>query len=204
MIPVVVIVVVVLIFGYLWLRKRRKQAPIIRHLGPSPPLPPEKDFYSPTFSIDSKSSGKVCSMTAFSTPLAHTGWHASPRLQNNNSFHHMPWNNAIPEQTVDIATPGSTARGGGVEAVLDSPIDRSSPFRLKRGNTNKRSSLDSDLMSAWPVPPQPVQPARGGSMYTQRRSISEEYFRQERIAQDEWEEIRIGLGPDPGPTVKDY
>lgn len=39
---------------------------------------------------------------------------------------------------------------------LDSPIDGSSPFRLKRGDTVRRSSLGSDLFRLWPTPPTSV------------------------------------------------
>jgi len=38
-------------------------------------------------------------------------------------------------------------------AEQDSPIDGSSPFRLKRGDTVKRHSLGSDLFRLWPTPP---------------------------------------------------
>lgn len=39
------------------------------------------------------------------------------------------------------------------ESDQDSPIDASSPFRLKRGDTIKRHSLGSDLFRLWPTPP---------------------------------------------------
>ncbi|KAF9694937.1 hypothetical protein EKO04_006951 [Ascochyta lentis] len=215
MIPVAVILIAVAIFIYFCMRKRRRHMPAIRHLGSSPPPVPAKDFRSPTSSFDSMASGgKVRSMSAMSTPIMHTGWHASPRPQTHTdaAVHHNPWNDQLPKISADITTAGYAARRV-VEEGNDSPIDRSSPFRLKRGDTKKRSSLDPEVMSAWPAPPQPVQPAplqplRIGKTYMERRSISSEYFAQERAgrdgrgAQEYWEDIRLELGPDPGPTVK--
>ncbi|UPX12376.1 uncharacterized protein EKO05_0002926 [Ascochyta rabiei] len=215
MIPVAVIFIAAAIFTYFCLRKRRRRSPAIRHPGPSPPPVPEKDVYSPVSSFDSMAGGgKVRSMSAMSAPIIHAGWHASPCPQSHPgaAAHHNPWNDQRPKISADITTAGYTARRA-IEEGNDSPIDRSSPFRLKRGDTKKRSSLDSEVMSAWPAPPQPVQPAptqplRVGRTYMERRSISSEYFAQERSrrdargAQEYWEEIRLELGPDPGPTVK--
>ncbi|KAF2624038.1 hypothetical protein BU25DRAFT_166146 [Macroventuria anomochaeta] len=220
MIPVAVLLIAVAIFTYLWLRKRRRRAPIICHLGSTPPpAVPEKDFCSPTSSFDSTASGgKVRSMNAMSTPVVHTGWIASPRSQarpsNNSTVHHNPWNDQLPKVSADITSAGLQVPRG-ADVGDDSPIDRSSPFRLKTGDT-KRSSLDPDVMSAWPAPPQPaVQPAplqssRTGKTYMERRSISAEYFAQERDsrdargAQEYWEDVRLELGPDPGPTVRSH
>lgn len=225
MIPVAMILITMAIFAYFfWLRKRRRQGPIIRHLGPTPPpAVPEKDFGSPASSFESTTSGgKVRSMTAMSTPVAHTGWVASsrpqPRPSNDSAVHHNPWHDQLPRISADITAAGLQVPRGGMGAGNDSPIDRSSPFRLKRGDTRKRSSLDADIMSAWPAPPQPVaqpvtlQPAPlqpcTGRTYMERRSISAEYFAQERNgrdargAQEYWENIRLELGPDPGPTAK--
>lgn len=223
MIPVAVALIAVAIFTYFWLRKRRRQGPVIRYLVPTPPPPPavpEKDFRSLNTSFDSTTSGgKVRSMTAMSTPIAHTGWVASPRPQarpsNDSAVHHNPWNNQLPKISADITT-ASLQVPRGADVGNDSPIDRSSPFRLKRGDTRKRSSLDPDVMSAWPAPPQPaaqpalIQPLRIGKTYMERRSISAEYFAQESDSHngpgshDYWEDIRLQLGPDPGPTVRSH
>ncbi|KAJ4379398.1 hypothetical protein N0V86_005443 [Didymella sp. IMI 355093] len=224
MIPVAVFLIAAAIFTYFWLRKRRRPGPEIRHLGPTrppPPLVPEKDFGSPNGSFDSTwSGGKMRSMTAMSTPLAHNGWVASPRPQarpsNDSAVHHNPWHDQLPKISADITTAGLQVPRRDIDEGNDSPIDRSSPFRLKRGDTKKRTSLDPDLMSAWPAPPQPVaQPAplqtsRIGKSYMERRSISAEYFAQEkenrntRGAQEYWEDIRLELGPDPGPVVRSH
>ena len=220
MIPVAVALTAVAIFTYVWLRKRRRRGPAIRHLGPTPPPPvvPEKDFRSPTTSFDSMaSSGKVCSMSAMSTPVVHTGWVASPRPQarpsNDSAIHRNPWNDQLPKLSADITTAGLQVPRG-ADVGNDSPIDRGSPFRLKRGDTKKRSSLDPDVMSAWPAPPQPtagpmpLQQARIGRTNMERMSISAEYFAQEknsrdaRGAQEYWEDLKLELGPDPGPTVR--
>jgi hypothetical protein len=221
MIPVAVVLTAVVTFTYIWLRRRRRRGPIICHLSPTPPPPPavpEKDFRSPTTSFDSMASGgKVRSMTAMSTPVVHTGWVASPRPQarpsNDSAVHRNPWNDQLPKLSADITT-ASLQVSRGADVGNDSPIDRSSPFRLKRGDTRKRSSLDPDVMSAWPAPPQPtaeptpLQQVRIGRRSMERKSISAEYFAQEKNsrdacgAQEYWEDLRLELGPDPGPTVR--
>ncbi len=218
MIPIAVVLIAVAIFAYFWLRKRRRRGPNIRHLGQTPPPPavPEKDFGSPVSSIDSTfSGGKVRSMAAMSTPVVHTGWIVSSRPcvrpSHDSAVHHNPWNEQPSKTSAEITTAGLHAPRGMAGSGSDSPIDRSSPFRLKRGDTRKRSSLDPDIMSAWPAPPQPAaqvvpsQLSRTGQTYMERRSISAEYFAQETDrygAHGYWEDVRLGLGPDPGPTVR--
>ena len=234
MIPVAVLLIAGAIFTYFWLRARRRRGPEIRRLGPTPlagPAVPEKDlrsFRTHSESFESTASspasgGKVTCMTAMSTPVTHNGWAAqvaSPRPRsrpsNDSAVQHNPWHDQLPKTSADITTAGLQVPRRDIEEGNDSPIDRSSPFRLKRGDTRKRSSLDPDVMSAWPAPPQPVaQPAplhttRTGKSYMERRSISAEYFAQEknsrdaRGAQEYWEDIRLELGPDPGPVVKSH
>ena len=229
MIPVAVFLIAAAIFTHFWLRARRRRGPEIRRLGSTPPpapAVPEKDvrnFRTHSDSFDSMARGKVMCMTAMSTPVAHNGWAAhvaSPRPQarpsNDNAVQHNPWHDQLPKISADIMTAGLQVPRRDVDEGNDSPIDRSSPFRLKRGDTRKRSSLDPDVMSAWPAPPQPVaQPAplrttRTGKSYMERGSISAEYFAQEKESRDArgtqeyWEDIRLELGPDPGPVVKSH
>ena len=216
MIPVAAILIIVATFTYFWLQKRCRLTPIVRHLDPSHPPPvPEKDFRSPIISFDSSASGgKVRCMMAMSTPVVHKGWHASQGLQpqpqppNSIAVHQSRWSNQLPKLSADITSAGFVGRGA-MDIENDSPIDRSSPFRLRRGDTRKRSSLDPVVMGAWPMPPQPAaQSATGGRAYMERRSISTQYFAQERSSydargpQEYWEDIRLELGPDPGPTIK--
>lgn len=155
------------------------------------------------------------SLTAMSTPVEHPGWHAPPHPQadKNAVMQYNPWNDQLPKVSADITTMGFVARRA-VREGNDSPTDRGSPFRLKRGDTTRnRSSLDPDLMGAWPAPPQPLQPAarqpfRTGKTYMERRSISAEYFEQEKPSRDArgvqeyWEEIGLELNPNPGPMMK--
>ncbi|KAF1933733.1 uncharacterized protein M421DRAFT_203126 [Didymella exigua CBS 183.55] len=221
MIPVVVLLIVVAASTYFWLRKRRRQDPEIRCAGPTRPAIPEKDFRLPNSSFDSTASGgKLRSMTAMSTPVTNNGWVASPRPRARPSYdstvHRNPWHDQLPKISADITTASLQAPRRDADEGNDSPIDRSSPFRLKRGDTRKKSSLDADVMSAWPAPPQPVaqraplQTSRVGKTYMERRSISAEYFAQEkdhhsaRGAQDHWENIRLELAPDPGPVVRSH
>lgn len=229
MIPVAVFLIAAAVFTYFWARARRRQGPEIRRLGSTPPAVPEKDmrcFRTHSGSLESMASspacgGKVTCMTAMSTPVTHNGWAAQvathqpqARPSNDSAVQHNPWHDQLPKISADITTAGLQVPRRDVDEGNDSPIDRSSPFRLKRGDTRKRSSLDPGVMSAWPAPPQPVaQPAplrttRTGKSYMERRSISAEYFAQEkdtwaaRGAQEYWEDIRLELGPDPGPVLK--
>ncbi|OSS45251.1 hypothetical protein B5807_10434 [Epicoccum nigrum] len=225
LIPVGVFLILVAIFAYFWLRKRRRRGPVLRHIGPPPPPPPplppavpKKDFGSPASSFDSVSGGeKARNLSAMSPSVVHAGWISSqrpqPRRSHDSAVHHNPWRDQIPKVSADITTQRlEVPPRGAVESGADSPIDRTSPFRLKRGDTQKRSSFDLELMSAWPAPPQPaaqpspLQLSRPGKSYMERRSISDEYFAQEndsgdaRVAQQYWEDIRLELSPGPGPT----
>lgn len=222
MIPVAVLLIAVAIFTVFWLRKHRKRGPVIRHLGPAgppPPAVPEKEFGSPASSFDSvNNGGKVRNMSAMSTPITHPAWVSSQRLQprpsHDSAVHHNPWTEQLPKASADITTTELQVPRGAFDAGNDSPIDGSSPFRLKRGDTQRKSSLDSDLMSAWPAPPQPAaqpppfQQSRAGMTYMERRSISAEYFAQDKDnggahgAQQYWESMRLELGSDPGPTFR--
>jgi hypothetical protein len=225
LIPVAVFLILVAIFAYFWLRKRRRRGPVIRHIEPSPPPPPppppavpKKDFGSPASSFDSVAGGeKNRNMSAMSPRVVHAGWTTSqrsqPRRSHDSAVHHNPWREQDPKVSADITTQRlQVPPRGAVESGADSPIDRTSPFRLKRGDTQKRSSFDSELMGGWPAPPRPaaqptpLHPSRPGKSYMERRSISDEYFAQEREsgdargAQQYWEDIRLSLSPGPGPT----
>jgi hypothetical protein len=225
LIPVAVFLILVAIFAYFWLRKRRRRGPVIRHIEPSPPPPPppppavpKKDFGSPASSFDSVAGGeKNRNMSAMSLRVVHAGWTTSqrsqPRRSHDSAVHHNPWREQDPKVSADITTQRlQVPPRGAVESGADSPIDRTSPFRLKRGDTQKRSSFDSELMGGWPAPPRPaaqptpLHPSRPGKSYMERRSISDEYFAQEREsgdargAQQYWEDIRLSLSPGPGPT----
>jgi hypothetical protein len=225
LIPVAVFLILGAIFAYFWLRKRRRRGPIIRHIDPSPPRPPppppavpKKDFGSPASSFDSVAGGeKTRNPSAMSPRIEHAGWVSSqrsqPRRSHDSAVHHNPWREQDPKVSADITTQRlQVPSRGAVESGADSPIDRTSPFRLKRGDTQKRSSFDSELMGGWPAPPRPaaqpipLHPSRPGQSYMDRRSISDEYFAQERESGDAhgahqyWEDIRLSLSPGPGPT----
>jgi hypothetical protein len=173
---------------------------------------------SPAISFDSVAGGENNrNMSAMSPRVVHAGWTSSqrsqPRRSHDSAVHHNPWREQDPKVSADITTQRlQVPPRGAVESGADSPIDRTSPFRLKRGDTQKRSSFDSELMGGWPAPPRPaaqptpLHPSRPGKSYMERRSISDEYFAQEREsgdargAQQYWEDIRLSLSPGPGPT----
>lgn len=228
MIPVAVLLIAAAIFTYFRVRARRRRALEIRRSGPTPrPVVAEKNVRgSRKHSKSSEpmaSGGKVACMAAMSTPVAPDGWavqvsthRPQTRLEYDSAVQHNPWHDQRPKISVDITTAGLEVPRRNVDEGNDSPIDRKSPFRLKRGDTRKRSSLDPEIMGAWPAPPPsvaqpaPLHIAQTGKSYMERMSISAGYFAQEknsrgaRGTEEYREDIRLDLGPDPGPVVKSY
>ena len=149
-IPVVVFLCAMWIFSLFWWRKRRARK-AIRNMG-SPPVP-EKDPSSFGGSMDSSRRGsKVLQMSAFSTPIhdgqcreaqavGESGLRDQTGITNQRGKHHT---NAT---VARLTNPGVSG------AEMDSPIDGTSPFRLKRGDTVKRGSLGTEISSLWPSPP---------------------------------------------------
>jgi hypothetical protein len=96
----------------------------------------------------------------------------------------------------------------------ESPIDGSSPFRLKRGNTIKRNTLGSAIANTWPIPPPRVRmnlsdptgripfPRLDAEAYDPRPNTYIEVPRREVPRRIQWDEGRFELGPDPGPTLR--
>jgi hypothetical protein len=146
MIPVVVFTVgLYMLFLFLYQKRRaaRKQAQ-------KPPSVPEKDIRSYNSSLASRRrSSKVLHMSAFSTPIHDDRQRTTERRTHNAT---------IPDQCLEInvdqvqmvAAPKKSSR---IEPPLDSPIDGSSPFHLKRGDTVKRHSLGPELARLWPSTP---------------------------------------------------
>jgi hypothetical protein len=152
MIPIVVFLVGTYILFLFWFRKRRA-AQKARRVSTSPPPVPEKDVKSCNSSIASRrGSSKVLQMAAFSAPLQN-GRHRERQFLNPGAAQMEPVQNGKSGKigTTMILSPKKDPHV--VEADLDSPIDGSSPFRLKRGDTVKRNSLGPELARLWPSPP---------------------------------------------------
>jgi hypothetical protein len=154
MIPLVVVLVGLYVIFLFWYRKRRAVRKSIRG-SISPPLP-EKDLYSYNSSIDSREgSSKVCQMAAFSAPI-HSMRHEEARVGGKSTApHKVPGDK---QEGAQVESPAIPMRNAArlIHTDLDSPIDGSSPFRLKRGDTIKRSSLGPELARLWPSPPASV------------------------------------------------
>jgi hypothetical protein len=154
MIPVVVVLVGLYVVFLFWYRKHRAARRSIRG-SISPPIP-EKDLHSYNSSIDSRErSSKVCQMAAFSAPI-HGVRHGEARFVGESVAPHEVRSDK--GKDIQAESPAIPMRNAArlFHTDLDSPIDGSSPFRLKRGDTVKRSSLGPDLARLWPSPPASV------------------------------------------------
>jgi hypothetical protein len=149
LIPVVVILVGLYILFLFWYRKNRStRNGICKSI--SPPIP-EKDPPSYDNSIEStRRTSKVIQMSAFSTPV-RDGQNREAQMFGQSEVNDEP---SKSEGTKIGAAAAMAARNAHlVEVDMDSPIDASSPFRLKRGDTVKRTSLGPELARLWPSPP---------------------------------------------------
>lgn len=144
MIPVIVALVGLYILFLFWYRKRRAAR------NKAPPVP-EKDGQSQNGSIISqRRSSKVFRMAAFVAPLHESLQRATPPPQTKVAGHKK--SGSIDKSIISYPIQGPKSPSM-IEAGPDSPIDGSSPFRLKRGNTVKRSSIGPELSRLWPSPP---------------------------------------------------
>lgn len=185
MIPVVVVLVGFYVVFLFWYRKRRAARKSIRG-SISPPIP-EKHLHSYNSSIDSRErSSKVCQMAAFSAPI-HGMRHGEARFVNESVAPYEVQSDKGNDTRVE--SPALPMRNAArlIHADLDSPIDGSSPFRLKRGDTIKRSSLGPELARLWPSSPASVwikplatdgllptpMPRRESSVYQERPTTNQ-------------------------------
>jgi hypothetical protein len=154
MIPVVVVVVGLYVLFLFWWRKRRT-AHKEKRLSISPPVP-EKD--TPTYpeSIKSnKRSSKVYTMAAFAAPI-HDGRHREAHFPGLEMSQIEPRADPMDEEEsvkVQMTKTPRTSQTMLEVPTVDSPTDRDSPFRLKRGNTQRRMSLGQELTRLFPTPP---------------------------------------------------
>ncbi|CAO2649307.1 Nn.00g066920.m01.CDS01 [Neocucurbitaria sp. VM-36] len=150
MIPVVVCLCAMWIFFLFWWRKRRARKAITQ-MGP-PPVP-EKDYFSFDGSIgSSRRDSKVFKMAAFSTPI-HNGLYRKAPVIGEGRLCDQTRIESQRDKHQNVANIACRADSASSEADHESPIDRISPFRLKRGDTVKRYSLGTEIASLWPSPP---------------------------------------------------
>ncbi|KAF2031352.1 hypothetical protein EK21DRAFT_30207, partial [Setomelanomma holmii] len=148
MIPVVVVLVGLYILFLFWYRKRRAGRKSIQG-SISPPVP-EKDQPSYNSSIASRRrSSKVFHMSAFSAPVHDDRYREAQFLGDKTQLSQATKEGKT--QATAVAAPMRSPHM--VEADMDSPIDASGPFRLKRGDTIKRCSIGPELARLWPSSP---------------------------------------------------
>ncbi|EDU40611.1 hypothetical protein PtrSN002B_008522 [Pyrenophora tritici-repentis] len=150
MIPVVVGVCFMWIFCLLWWRRRQARKALL--MGKLMPLTPEKDrksFIPPV--EDSKRGSRVLSLSAYSTQVSG-GRYVGPRPPRRQEPKQKQWrgSNRVSTRMSQLSARSAKNRSG-----ADSPIDSSSPFKLKRGST-VRKSLGSEISDLWPSPPPPT------------------------------------------------
>ena len=149
MIPVVVGACFMWFFILLWWRRRQARKAIL--LAKLMPLTPEKDrasFIPPV--EDSKRGSRVLKLAAYSTQ-ANGGRYVGPRptRRQEPKQKQKQWRGSNRAST---RMSQLSARSGKQRSGADSPIDSSSPFKLKRGST-VRKSLGSEISGLWPSPP---------------------------------------------------
>ncbi|KAF1935888.1 hypothetical protein EJ02DRAFT_111160 [Clathrospora elynae] len=151
MIPVILVVVAIWVFWLFWWRKRKARkarGSQSVHL----PLVPAKDFVSIVpYLKSSKRGSKVLNMSAFSTPISihETQFPETQLLAQTRALGQM----ATESKSENGTNATITCPTGMMQAGSDSPIERTSPFRLKRVDTVKRVSLGSDISNLWLAPP---------------------------------------------------
>jgi hypothetical protein len=245
MIPVAVFAGAMAVLIALWLRRRQMRKAFRNR---TPPAVPEKANHTPSTSFYFNNSGRrgtpTHDMNARSTPVhimeaCRTPMHTSHLSQSpvtnpvqspftnqvrppviNQVQSHDRWTStdqALLRVPIDMAV----ARHGGsvIAEPQESPIDGSSPFRLKRGNTINRNTLGSAIANTWPMPPPRARmnlsdptgripfPRLDAEVYDQRPLTHVEIPRREVPMREvprriQWDEGRFQLGPDPGPTLR--
>jgi hypothetical protein len=149
LIPVVVILVGLYILFLFWYRKNRSTRNSIGK-SISPPIP-EKDPPSYDNSVEStRRTSKVLQTSAFSTPV-HNDQNREAQVFGQSVVGDEPSKSEGTKIGAETAVAATNTHL--VEVDMDSPIDASSPFRLKRGDTVKRTSLGPELARLWPSPP---------------------------------------------------
>ncbi|KAG9196381.1 hypothetical protein G6011_01502 [Alternaria panax] len=152
MIPIIIALCAICIFSVFWWRKRKARR-IDQDLESPPPVP-EKDYVTRLPSLDSDRRGsKVFNMAAFSTHVYDGRYREAQVLGQSREFIRTIDQDQDHEREM-LRTPPRSTKPEQVRSGRDSPIDGSSPFRLKRGDTLRRS-LGSEISEFWPSPSPP-------------------------------------------------
>jgi hypothetical protein len=150
MIPVIIALCAICLFSVFWWRKGKARR-ASQDLETPPPVP-EKDYVTRLPSLNSDRRGsKVFNMAAFSTHVYDGRYREAQVLGQSREF----IRSIDPDQDDDremLRTPPRSIKSEKVHSGRDSPIDGSSPFRLKRDDTVRRS-LGSEISELWPSPP---------------------------------------------------
>ncbi|KAH5050514.1 hypothetical protein HBH96_184780 [Parastagonospora nodorum] len=164
MIPLVIFLVGLCILFIYWSRKRRAVQKL-HHAPRKPPPVPEKDLRSHKNSIASRrGSSKVFHMKAFSAPMERDG-RREAQFSRPVALQTMDATENKSRNVEPLKLASSNENQGVLDADLESPIDGSMPFRLKRGDTVKRHSLGTDLAKYWPSPPPSARLKTDYSLY---------------------------------------
>jgi hypothetical protein len=150
MIPVIIASCAICIFAVFWCRRRKAQR-MSQDLESPPPVP-EKDYVTRLPSLDSDRRGsKVFDMAAFSTHI-YDGRHREAQVLGQSREFVRSIDQNQDDDLETLRTPPRSIKVEKIRSGRDSPIDGSSPFRLKRGDTLRRS-LGSEISELWPSPP---------------------------------------------------
>jgi hypothetical protein len=173
MIPVILSVCALWIIFLFWWRRRQKTRQSVE-AGITPRVP-EKDFLSLVPSLEcSRRGSKVFNMAAFSTPIYNAGGKRREALVYNEyeqqQQQQQEQQREDTEKEKEKEKEATTEHASGhkqndsysdivrlaaLRTGSDSPIDRTCPFRLKRGNT-VRGSIGSAVSGLWPAVPEEV------------------------------------------------
>jgi hypothetical protein len=154
MIPAVLGLCAMWIFFLIWWPKRKARKARKASQQARPPPVPEKDVPPVVPATNSKQRvSKAFNVAAFSTPIQGRCREVQVRHPSKKSTKTVRFS---AKHEINTTTTTRLATSKGSRPPSHSPIDGTSPFRLKRGDTTVRKSLGSEISSLWPSPPPSV------------------------------------------------
>ena len=187
---------------YLWQRTRSRHVVVRYHHGS---FPPEEKLPAPATSASSR-----CSVYSAATPIrpSHNKWDYRTTATDQST---APATFHIDRGVATLATvqPARLESYGQAAIALESPIDRRSPFQLKRGSARR---FVSNSERAWPQPlllaeteqdnlleQRPWRNSSGGSSCYSRPSS---WYSVADTGEPPARELSCGFGAGPGPTIQ--